>query len=86
MHSSTPHRRNWVPVIRIIVNILVLILNHVSTKKMMANFEVNSLKMHMYFFPPFYVQFGYGWKPWFDHSLTDYLRLGTPGRILSTIS
>lgn len=41
------------PVIKIIVNTLVLISNHVLTNQTMANFEVNPLKMNVYFVLPF---------------------------------
>ena len=38
------------PVLKIIVNILMLILSHVLTNKMMDNFKGVSLEMNQYFF------------------------------------
>lgn len=38
------------PVLKIIVNILMLILSHVLTNKMMDNFKGVQLEMNQYFF------------------------------------
>lgn len=72
-HPST-HQRNWVSIIKITINILALVLNCVLANKIMANFEVNSLKMSTSFFL-FYFQFGFLWRQWSENTLIDYLRM-----------